>query len=712
MLVALPSAIAFGVTIYSSLGPAQAATGAMAGLLGAIALGLVAGSMGGAPRLISAPCAPAAAVLTAFAIEAMQRGVEINGILLMLTVLGLMTGALQVAFGALRLGKLIEYMPYPVVSGYLTGVGLIIIGSQLPKLLGTPHGLKFWHAVTAPALWNWQSLLIGAVTAAVMVAAPRLVKLVPAAILGLLAGVSTYFVLALAGQALLTPLDNPLVIGPLGGGGGFLDALSGRWQAIGQLDVPALLMLIFPALTLAGLLSIDTLKTCLVLDAMTRSRHNSNRELIAQGLGNLASSAIGGMPGAGTMGATLVNLSSGAASRWSGVFEGGMALLAFVLLGSLIAWVPVGALAAILIVIGTRMLDRHSLHFLKSRSTLLDFAVIATVVGTALMVGLIAASLTGVVLAILLFVREQIGGAVLRRRLLGNQHFSKRVRSQAEMEILAARGDCTAVCELQGALFFGTTNQLLTALEPELKSRRFLILDFRRVQTVDVTAAHMLEQVKDILSERRGCLIFTQIPQQLPSGRNIRQYLGEVGLIGDDGTVKVFGEIDEALEWAEDQVIAEAAMVAPGEKVLDLHELDVFRNRKPETLHQLEQRMEKRSVRAGEKIFARGDRGDELFLIRRGAVRIVLPISETQTHHLGTFGRGSFFGEMSFLDGATRSADAIAFTDTELYALSRQTFDQFAEEHRKTGLALMEGLASVLSSRLRYTNTELRALET
>ena len=716
MLVALPSAIAFGVTIYAPLGAAQAAQGAMAGLLGAIALGLIAASMGGAPRLISAPCAPAAAVLSAFVIEAMRGGAEVNAILLMLTVLGLMTGMLQIAFGTLRLGKLIEYMPYPVVSGYLTGVGLIILGSQLPKLLGTPRGMDFWHALAAPGLWNWKSLLIGIITATVMLVAPRFVKRVPAAILGLLAGLSTYFALAFAGWAPLTPDANPLVIGPLGGGsgGGFLDAMSGRWLAVGQLDLAALAMLVFPALTLAGLLSIDTLKTCLVLDAMTRSRHDSNRELIAQGFGNLSSAVIGGMPGAGTMGATLVNLSSGGASRWSGIIEGALALIAFVLLGALIAWVPVGALAVILIVIGARMLDLRSLHFLKARSTLLDFAVIALVVGTALLVGLIAASLAGIFLAILLFVREQIGGAVLRRRLLGNQHFSKRVRSQAEMEILTERGGITAVCELQGSLFFGTTNQLLTALEPDLKGRRYLILDFRRVQTVDVTAAHMLEQVRDILVERNGCLIFTQIPPRQPSGRDIGRYLREVGLIDGEGAaggVRVFDETDDALEWAEDRVIAEAAMVAADEAVLDLHELDVFRNRKAETLAKLESCMEKRRVPAGETIFSRGDRGDELFLIRRGAVRITLPISAGQNHHLGTFGRGSFFGEMAFLDGATRSADAVAFTDVELYALSRQTFNRFAEEHRTTALALMDGLASVLSSRLRYTNTELRALE-
>ncbi len=147
------------------------------------------------------------------------------------------------------------------------------------------------------------------------------------------------------------------------------------------------------------------------------------------------------------------------------------------------------------------------------------------------------------------------------------------------------------------------------------------------------------------------------------------------------------------------------------ETTLALHDIELFKNRKAQTLATLEQHMQQRSFAAGEKIFARGDAGDELFLIRRGAVRILLPINETQSHHLGTFGRGAFFGEMAFLDGEARSADAVAFSDVDLYVLSRQTFDQFAEEHKKVALALMEGIASVLASRLRYTNAELRALE-
>lgn len=716
MLVALPSAIAFGVTVYAPLGGAQAAQGALAGIIGAMALGLVAASLGGAPRLISAPCAPAVAILSAFAIERVAHGTDVASIVLMLTLVGLLAGGFQVLFGVLRLGHLIKYMPYPVVSGYLSGVGLIIIGSQVPKLLGTTGGLTVWAALATPAQWNGRSVVVGAVTAGVMVLAPRFIKAVPAAILGLLAGVLAYLALGLADWVPLVTRGNALLVGPLGGGegGGFLAAMGARWQSAGAMGVDALVLLVFPALTLAGLLSIDTLKTCVVLDAMTRSRHDSNRELIAQGCGNLCASALGGMPGAGTMGATLVNLSSGAASRMSGMVEGIAALVAFALLGSLIAWVPVAALAAILIVIGVRMIDRSSLHFLHARATWLDFLVIAAVVTTALTVSLIAASAVGVLLAVMLFIREQVSNRVVRRRLLGSETFSKRVRTRDEMASLVRHGEQVVVCELQGSLFFGTTQQLFSALEADLKTRRFIILDMRRVQTVDVTAAHMLKQVREMLAERDGRLILADIPARSPSGLDINAYLKQAGLLvphAEGHRVKVFAEVDTALEWTEDLILNEAALAPTTETPLELHEIEVFSHRKQESLVALEAHMEARTVQAGGTIFLHGDVGDELFLIRRGAVRIVLPVSETKAHHLGTFGRGAFFGEMSFLDGATRSADAVAFTETELYVLSRKVYEQFAGEHRKTALALMEGIASTLASRLRYTTAELRVLE-
>ncbi|HKB58731.1 MAG TPA: SulP family inorganic anion transporter [Gallionellaceae bacterium] len=713
MLVALPSAIAFGVTIYSPLGADYAAQGALAGILGVIALGIVAAAMGGTNRLITAPCAPAAAVGSAFAIDYMHNGGKPETALLLLMILGLVGGALQVLFGTARLGQLIKYMPYPVVSGYLSGVGLIIIISQLPIFLGTPKGTGLVHALTIPGLWKWQSIVVGAVTITVMLGATRVTKVVPAAILALLAGTLALQGLGMMDPALLRLEDNPFIVGPFNtsGGGNMLGLLTARFHAVGNIGWNEIQYLAGTALTLAVLLSIDTLKTCMVLDALTRSRHNSNRELIGQGLGNLASAVIGGMPGAGQMGATLVNMSSGGLTRLSGVIEGVLGLLAFILFGGLIARVPVAALAAILVVVGIRMIDRHSFQFLKQRSTILDFAVIVAVVAVALTVSLIAASGTGIVLAVFLFIREQVGGAVMRRKMACSETFSKRVRTQEEMEILLAHGEQGVVVELQGSLFFGTANQLYTALEPDIKTRNYIILDLRRVQSVDVTAAHMLDQIKDMLAERKGYLILSQLPKNLPSGQDMQQYFDQIGLVRKESPVRMFGELDEALEWVEDRILeAEFCQVGEG-RPLELGDYELFQGRKPDTMAALEQIIQKRSCKGGEKIFSLGDRGDEIYFIRSGEVRIVLPISGTQRHHLGTFGRGALFGEMAFLDGKARSADAQAFTDTELYVLSRKDFNLMVEQHKKLGLVFMEGLASVLATRLRYTNGELRALE-
>ena len=711
MLVALPSAIAFGVTIFSPLGGTYAAQGAIAGILGVTALGLVAGAFGGTNRLITAPCAPAAAVLSALAIELSQNGTTAESAVLMLTLMGLICGLLQVSFGAVGLGRLIKYVPYPVVSGYLSGVGLTIILSQVPKFLGLPKQVAFWEGLVSPSLWQWQGVAVGAVTVIVMTAAPMFTKAVPAAILALAAGVLAYFGLGLADPALYRLPGNALVVGPLGGtGASFGDAIAGRWKAIGDLDFAELGKLLVPAATLAVLLSIDTLKTCVVLDALTRSRHNSNRELVGQGLGNLASAFIGGVPGAGQMGATLVNMSSGAQTRLSGLIEGVLALVAFLILGTFIAWVPIPALAGILIVIGFRMFDRASLHLLKSRATILDFAVIVTVVVVALTVSLIAASGAGIALAVVLFIREQIRGSIVRSKAYGNQMFSKRVRLPDEMAILEKRGDHTAIFELQGSLFFGTTDQLYTTVEPELKTRTYIILDMRRVQSVDLTAVHMLEQIEGMLAERGAFLIFSNLPENVPSGQDMRQYFDQVGLVKSESHIQTFSELDEALEWVEERLIEEEHLQRMLEKPLELREIDVFLGRKESTLAALESCMDKRSYKAGEKIFAQGDAGDEMFLIRRGAVRIVLPLSEKQGHHLATFGRGDFFGEMAFLDPAPRSADALAFTDTDLFVLSRTRFDTLAEEHKKLAMGLVLSVARVLSIRLRYANAELRAL--
>ena len=713
MLVALPSAIAFGVTVYTPLGARYAAEGAMACILGTFALGMVAAIFGGTKRLITAPCAPATAVLSAFAIEMMTKGVAPDEVVTMMLLIALLTAALQIGFGLIRLGLLIKYMPYPVVSGYLSGVGLIILLSQIPKFLGLPKGMELLKGLASPGIWQWSGLIVGSVTIAVMVLAPKVTKAIPAAILGLASGIATYFLLGLRNPAMLTLKGNRLVIGPLtAASNGFFADFVARWRPLAHLDLTLVELLFFPALTLAVLLSIDTLKTCVVLDALTRSRHDSNRELIGQGLGNLASMSIGGMAGSGQMGATLVNLSSGAVTKWSGVLEGAMALLAFLVLGKFIAWVPIAALAGILIVVGVRMFDFHAFHLLRSKETMLDFVVIVAVVVVAETVSLIAASATGVGLAILLFVRKEIGGSVVRRKTYGNERFSKQIRLPQERETLEKLGDQTVIFELQGSLFFGTSDQLYTALEPELKKRKYVVLDMRRVESVDFTAAHMLQQIEDMLRERKAYLIFSHLPANAPSGQDMAEYLHDMGLTDSKRLSMIFTELNLALQWVEDDILAEAGVIVCEQMPLELHEIEIFKGRKPETLKALEEAMTKKRYRAGEKIFRHGDQDAELFLVRSGKVRILLPLEVSRReHHVATFGRGDFFGEIAFLDKQPRSANAIALTDTELFALPREAFDKVTEEHHMLATNLLEGLADTIARRLRSANAELELLQ-
>ena len=714
MLVALPASVAFGVTIYAAIDPHYAAFGALAGVLGAMALGLIAPTFGGTDRLITAPCAPAAAVLSAFAIELVKQGISPTSIVLLLTVLGILTGGLQILIGFLGVGRLIKFIPYPVVSGYLSGVGLIIIGSQLPKLVGAADDSRWYKVIFSPELWDWRGIAIGGATIVAMLFSSRIAKKIPGTIVGISCGALTYAGLAVVDPSLATLENNPLVIGPLGATGeGYITLITDRWQQIGELKLSQVGSLFTSALTLAVLLSIDTLKTCVVLDRLTRSRHDSDRELAAQGLANMTASVVGGMPGAGQMGATMVNYSSGAKTRISGVVEGLTSVIAALVLGSFIAWTPVATLSGVLIVVGLRMIDTDPLRFLESKSTVIDFVVVLAVVGVALTVGLIAASATGVILSIMLFLREQVGGTVVRRKSFVGERSSAWYRPENEMRILEKKGHSAVIFELQGSLFFGTAQQLYRTLEPELATTEYLILDLQRVQSVDVTAAHMLNLVRDALAERNVPLLLSNVRERLPSGRDLREFLELAGLRADGEHVIYLPTLEAAIEWVEARLLGDSKRPDADEQPpLELHEIELFKGSKPDTLVDLEACLEKKSWKAGETIFSCGDPSNDLYLIRKGEVKIVGTVGRGGSmKHIATYGRGDFLGGQAFLDNRLRSNDAIAITDCDMYVLSLEKFNYLADEHKRIALVLMTKLARLLSIRLRHVNEELTLLQ-
>jgi len=326
---------------------------------------------------------------------------------------------------------------------------------------------------------------------------------------------------------------------------------------------------------------------------------------------------------------------------------------------------------------------------------------------------LISAAGVGIGFSMLLFIREQMNSSVVRRKATGLEISSKQQRLPREKAALAAGGAETLVVELQGSLFFGTTDQLFSEIGQEMKTCRRLIIDMRRVTSVDFTAVHMLQQVGEMMRERGGALVFSHLPPSLPTGQDLGGYFKQLGLAGKEGAGRIFETLHDALEWAEDSILEEAGVkrLYYGE-LLDLAEIDFLREMDEISLADLRVVFRELHVDAGKAVFVRKGHGEELFLIRRGEVRIVLPLKSThRQHHLAVFGPGDFFGEVAFLNRTPRTADAIALKDTDLYVIGRAAFDQIATRNPVVGTAFYQRLATVVALRLRDTDRELRRLQ-
>lgn len=546
-----------------------------------------------------------------------------------------------------------------------------------------------------------------------MLGAPYLTRKVPAAIMGLAGGIGCYGFMSLFLPELRVLQGNSLVIGPVELTGSFLGNMGERFSLLTCISAADIALVAYSALALSVLLSIDTLKTCVVLDALTRNRHNSNRELLGQGVANLATFFCEGMSGAGTMGPTLVNITSGGRTLKSGIAEGILVVLVILLLSPLVPWVPISALAAVLLVVAFRMIDWQSFRLLMHRETRFDFAVIAIVVLVAETVGLIAASGTGIGLAILLFIRDQIRSSVLRRSTTLKTASSKTRRLDQARDILGTHGDEAGIYELQGNLFFGTTDQLFMELESDLTHRLWALFDLRRVQTLDFTAAHLFTQMHNRLQEKGGGILFCGFPSGKPEHQDIQTYLSRLGLIGDKQSgIRIFEMRDEALEWMENTILdAHGWHASAEESILALQDMELFKGLSPQVFAALGTCITTRTLDAGEAVFRYADNGDEMYFIRSGQVYILLPLPGGKRHHLATFGQGDFFGEMAFLDGEARSADAVARNTCELFVLTRRDFDNCVSRQAELGAQIFAQLAKVNAKRLRQADSELKTLD-
>lgn len=457
-IVALPLALAFGVA---------SGAGAAAGLYGAIVLGFVAALLGGTRMQISGPTGPMTVVFASVL-------TVVGGDLAVAMAAVAVGGVVQIGLGLLRAGSLVRFIPYPVVSGFMSGIGVIIVLLQSAPLLGAPPPSSPLAAVlglpAALAQANGEALLLGVLTLLIVFRLPMAVsRIVPAPLVALLA--MTAFSTA---AELAVPVIGDI---PRGLPAPALPAFAlETWTTVLLLGI-----------TLGLLGSIDSLLTSLVADSITRSRHHSNRELIGQGIGNLLCAFVGGLPGAGATMRTVINIKSGGSGRASGVVHS-LFLLALLLgLGPLAERIPLAVLAGILIKVGVDILDYRMLRLVRTAPRA-DVAVMAAVFALTVLVDLIVAVGAGVVLSMMLIIHRLARQASFRVRPL------PRAEGAVDEALAHDLESGIRLIEIDGAFFFGSASQLLDRVD-QVIGTRVTVFDCSRVPFMDLSAQFALEEM-------------------------------------------------------------------------------------------------------------------------------------------------------------------------------------------------------------------------
>ena len=516
-IVALPLALAFGVS---------SGAGAEAGLYGAIAIGFFAALFGGTPSQISGPTGPMTVVMATVFAGLITKYPE-SGPAMAFTVV-ILGGAFQILFGLLRLGEYITLMPYTVISGFMSGVGVIIFILQIAPLMGVEGSAKVWDSlVQIPnvlAQANWPAVALGALTLLIVFGMPkRLNRILPAPLLALVVGTAVSLLLSDSGVPRIgeIPRGLPTIHPP-------------------AFELAALKDMLGYGLVLATLGAIDSLLTSLVADNITRSQHDSDKELIGQGIGNMASGLLWGLPGAGATMRTVINVKSGGKTPLSGIFHAALLLTVMVGAGPITEKIPLAVLAGILIKVGIDIIDWSFLkraHRVSRKAAGLMYLVLLLTVFVDLITAVAAGAFIANVLTIKSLTDEQ------KRHVEAIVSATDKSLSQAEREILAAVEGRMLLFRLSGPMSFGAAKTISQRMAIVNKFEAML-LDLSDVSRLGVTAALAVENmVRDACARQHAVFIV------VPYGPT-RDRLGALGVLDRVPPENVLADRLAALEQA------------------------------------------------------------------------------------------------------------------------------------------------------------------
>ncbi len=513
-VVGLPVALAFGVA---------SGMGAAAGLYGAIGVGLFAALFGGTRSQISGPTAP---MTVAMAVIITEHASSMSEALVVV----MMGGFLQILLGVLRIGRYVAYTPHVVISGFMSGIGLIVMLIQALPFIGAPAapgGVVGTIHVLSEAIGdvNYSAFAIAFVTLAVGVLWPRrLSRIVPGTLVALIAGTLL---------SVLWLIDVPVI--------GIIP--SGLPEIV--LMPPSadfLLRAIEPALILALLGSVDSLLTSLIADSMTGTRHRADQELVGQGIGNMVAGLIGGLPGAGATMGTVTNIRAGGTTRLSGAVRAIILLVLLMGLGWIVEPIPHAVLAGILMKVGWDIVDWRMLkriHRLRGE----HLSILLITLGLTVFVDLVTAVAIGLIVAGMAHARKLESlelDSVVSVPLLDRQFFTPEDEKSGMDEFTARVG----LVALRGSFTVASSKKLVGVISEDIKDHDVVIFDFSGATYIDDSAAMVVEQLMGVATSEDTAFIVMSL-----SG-SVADTLSALGIIQRVPKARIVETLDEAREVA------------------------------------------------------------------------------------------------------------------------------------------------------------------
>ena len=711
-VIALPLALAFGVSAFAPLGPESASMGALVGLLGAIYTGLFAALLGGTPVQVTGPTGPMTVVITALLADFMRgRSAEdVPSVLVLMAAAIVVGGIAQIGLGAAGGGKIVKFIPYPVVAGFMNGIAVIIFLGQLRPFFGLSGPWSNLDPARA-----WIPVTIGIVTIAGVVLTKKLSKTIPASLVGLVAGIASYLAFALLHRAPFQMTDNPLLVGPIPNPFASLEQIKSivpvfKLGALSSVGVDEVRKTLSAGLALGVLGSIDSLLTSVVADSVTHTRHDSRRELIGQGIGNVISGLGGGLAGAGATVRTLVNIQAGGQTRRSGMLHAIVILFVVLVLGGPAGWIPLSALAGILFVTAVSMVDFYSLRLIQHRRVRYEFIVMVVVTIVTVAVDLMVAVAIGVGIAAVLFIWQQSRIGVVHRRLRGDEAFSRRIRPDEDVEALREHGARTLAYELGGSLFFGTTDALRTEVDNNAADADRFIFDFSRVRDVDLSGAQILLGIVERLREQGKQVALSGLAMVEAARPGVHELFVQLEVLSTVGEDHLHGTLDLAREAYEDEILAPVHEQRRGLKPMVLADFEAFASLSEEERRCFGELLEERSLTVGEDLYAEGDRAEAFVLVRDGRLSVTKKVASGEVR-LAALGRGASWGVRALVQGGRWRSTLRAESDARLFLLPAAAVDALAEKHPEACEHLERELLRTAMRRIDLLTTELVHLE-